>query len=71
MANTPDATKILSTLIELFADQYGVDISYEIKERSEKDSENQRFMWEATPPTSEIAKCKPHVGSVRHAVGTV
>lgn len=71
MANAPDANKILSTLIELFADQYGVKIIYEIEERSEGDSENHRFLWEATPPTSEVTKRKPHNGSVRHATGTV
>ena len=71
MANAPDANKILSTLIELFADQYGVKIIYEIEERSKDGHENHRFQWEAKTPTTEVAKRKPDSGSIRHAVGAI
>ena len=71
MANAPDATKILSTLVELFADQYGVEITYEIEERSEDGSENHRFLRKAKTPTPKVAERKPHGRSVRHAAGTV
>lgn len=35
-ANAPSAERILSILVELFADQYGVKIDYEFEKRSEK-----------------------------------
>lgn len=34
--NTPSAERILTTLVELFADQYGVKIDFEIEKRSEE-----------------------------------
>lgn len=34
-ANAPSAERILSTLVELFADQYGVKIECEWSEKSE------------------------------------
>ena len=35
-ANAPSAERILSILVELFADQYGVKIDYEFVKRSEE-----------------------------------
>lgn len=41
MSNTPSAEKILSLLVDLFADQYGVKITYEIVEGNEMKNEDQ------------------------------
>lgn len=35
-ANAPSAERILSILIELFADQYGVKVDYRFVERNEE-----------------------------------
>ena len=34
--NVPSAERILSILVELFADQYGVKVEYEFEKRSEE-----------------------------------
>lgn len=69
MANAPSAEKILSTLVELLADQYGVKVTYEILERNEMSNENQHTE-QQTPSSAGFAKRKSDARSVRH-VGNV
>lgn len=39
-ANAPSAERILSILVELFADQYGVKVKYEFQKRGEESEAN-------------------------------
>lgn len=52
MANAPSAKKILSLLVDLLADQYGVEVTYEFEERNELTDENQNPEKQATASTS-------------------
>lgn len=66
MANAPSAEKILSTLIELLADQYGVKVTYEILERNEMTNEDQHSQQQAKA-SARFSECKFDTRSVRHA----
>lgn len=57
MANAPSAKKILSLLVDLLADQYGVEVTYEFAERNEMANENQNSKKQATTSAS-FAKCQ-------------
>lgn len=51
MSNAPSAEKIISLLVDLLADQYGVKVTYEFAERNEMNNENQHF-WHKTAATT-------------------
>lgn len=57
MANAPSAKKILSLLVDLLADQYGVEVTYEFEERNEMANENQNSKKQATTSAS-FTKCQ-------------
>ena len=68
MENAPSAEKIISLLVELLADQYGVKVTYEFSERNEM-NENQHSE-QQTAATTRLAKRKPDARSIRHVDGT-
>lgn len=67
MENAPSAEKIISLLVDLLADQYGVKVTYEFVERNEM-NENQHHE-QQTAATARLAKCKPDARSIRRVDG--
>lgn len=67
MSNAPSAEKIISLLVDLLADQYGVKVTYEFKERNEM-NENQHSE-QQTAATTRLTMCKPDARSIRRVDG--